>query len=840
MAGLTLFVRGLPAEASSQRLEEVFSETGPLRQCFVVREKGSEKCRGFGYVTFSMLEDAQRAMDEIREYDGKKIEVLVAKKKITEKNKKSKGKETDSPAAKKPKDGKVQHRKARLIIRNLSFKCSEEDLKKHFAAFGTVLEVNIPKKPDGKMRGFAFVQFKNMLEASKAIKGTNMKNIKDRTVAVDWAIAKDKYSATQGGSGNEKSTQQSETEDIEEVKEAASSDVVETSRLKVKDSSEEGDSDLSSDDEDREREKESEDEKSPAKAKAKDHKLPIKKIQGKKNKAEETDEEEEEEEEEEDDVDEESDDASADSGQETDMEDDDMSDDMSAEGKKKEKAKTRKKLLPSDVNEGKTLFIRNLSFNSEEEDLEELMLRFGNLKYVRIVLHPDTEHSKGCAFVQFVEKAAAEKCLEAAKDESENGGLKLHGRKLLVTLAVSREEAGKLQQKKSKKTKGTRNLYLAREGLIRAGTKAAEGLTAEDLAKRARFEEIKRQKLRSQNIFVSKTRLCVHNIPKSVDDKQLRQLFLSAAGGGRAVKIKESRVMRDMKGLGGNQKGQSLGYAFVEFSEHEHALAALRHVNNNPDLFGPKKRPIVEFSLEDLNKIKLKERRAQRSLEVLRQKQAKAQAAGIPQTQSAQSNLKKKQTKGGNKSQLVAGAKKELKQKVNAENGKGKPADAVSDKRPINNAQKTDLSKKAIKRKQEPSNTDNLLLEEKQEGKNESLRPAMWSGFQTKEEHEQEELANGKKRRKVLNMPSHSGPKIRARDKGKVQQLQMKKPKLERPSRKQQKMAATVTKMPAKKKQPHRSQAEARFNQLVEQYKRKIMGKTNAATPAKRSKWFDD
>lgn len=31
---------------------------------------------------------------------------------------------------------------------------------------------------DGKMRGFAFVQFKNLLEAGKALKSMNMKEIK--------------------------------------------------------------------------------------------------------------------------------------------------------------------------------------------------------------------------------------------------------------------------------------------------------------------------------------------------------------------------------------------------------------------------------------------------------------------------------------------------------------------------------------------------------------------------------------------------------------------------------------------------------------------------------------
>ena len=40
---------------------------------------------------------------------------------------------------------------------------------------------------------------------------------------------------------------------------------------------------------------------------------------------------------------------------------------------------------------------------------------------------------------------------------------------------------------------------------------------------------MKRQKLKNENIFVSTTRLCVHNIPVRVDDKQLKTIFLKAA-----------------------------------------------------------------------------------------------------------------------------------------------------------------------------------------------------------------------------------------------------------------------------------------------------------------------
>uniref|UniRef100_A0A8C0QHR5 RNA binding motif protein 28 n=2 Tax=Canis lupus familiaris TaxID=9615 RepID=A0A8C0QHR5_CANLF len=439
-------------------------------------------------------------------------------------------------------------------------------------------------------------------------------------------------------------------------------------------------------------------------------------------------------------------------------------------------SKKKKRKLPSDVNEGKTVFIRNLSFDSEEEELGELLQQFGDLKYVRIVLHPDTEHSKGCAFAQFMTQEAAQKCLEAASPETEGGGLKLDGRQLRVDLAVTRDEAAKLQTKKVKKPTGTRNLYLAREGLIRAGTKAAEGVSAADMAKRERFELLKHQKLKDQNIFVSQTRLCLHNLPKGVDDKELRKLLLNATRGEKGVRLKECRVMRDLKGVHGKVKGQSLGYAFAEFQEHEHALTALRHINNNPEIFGPLKRPIVEFSLEDRRKLKIKELRIQRSLQKVKSKPATGEpqqeqpALGKDQQQKAAQNHTREQSK-------------------------------------------TPLEQKG------------------------KVHSTSWTGFQTKAEVEQVELPDGKKRRKVLVLPSHRGPKIRQRDKGRVKSLPPKKPKPQINSQKQEKQKLPSNQAPRKKAKGNKT--EIRFNQLVEQYKQKLLRPSKGAPLAKRSKWFD-
>lgn len=60
--------------------------------------------------------------------------------------------------------------------------------------------------------------------------------------------------------------------------------------------------------------------------------------------------------------------------------------------------------------------------------------------------------------------------------------------------------------------------------------------------------------------------------------------------------------------------GPSKGFAFVEFSEHIHALKTLRILNNNPAVFTKEKRPIVEFSIENKVALNLKKYRQLKQL----------------------------------------------------------------------------------------------------------------------------------------------------------------------------------------------------------------------------------
>ena len=128
----------------------------------------------------------------------------------------------------------------------------------------------------------------------------------------------------------------------------------------------------------------------------------------------------------------------------------------------------------------------------------------------------------------------------------------------------------------------------AKEGQIEEGGAAWEAMSAGDRAKRKRSVEEKKSKLKSPNFRVSATRLSVRNVPRAWTEPQLRAAFVAAVKE-RATKavprVKQVKLLTE-EAPGGTGEVRSKGIGFVEFEDHEHALCALRQLNNNPKLFG--------------------------------------------------------------------------------------------------------------------------------------------------------------------------------------------------------------------------------------------------------------
>lgn len=107
---------------------------------------------------------------------------------------------------------------------------------------------------------------------------------------------------------------------------------------------------------------------------------------------------------------------------------------------------------------------------------------------------------------------------------------KLHDQVLDPQMALSRNDIEQKKNAEQKQPRDSRNLYLAKEGTILAGTPAAESVSASDLAKRLRLEQSKNQSLKNLNRFVSRERLTIHNIPPSYDDAKLRKIIIKSCG----------------------------------------------------------------------------------------------------------------------------------------------------------------------------------------------------------------------------------------------------------------------------------------------------------------------
>ena len=155
---------------------------------------------------------------------------------------------------------------------------------------------------------------------------------------------------------------------------------------------------------------------------------------------------------------------------------------------------------------------------------------------------------------------------------------------------------------------------------------AAKGVSQGDIMKRRRAKAEQAMKLKNPNFFISKTRLQVRNVPQDVDQKQLKALFLDAVRR-RATqanpRVLHAKLLYDPTRPDAEGKPRSRGIGFVEFGEHEHALAALRALNNNPETFTTARRPIVEFAVEDARAVKKLARRREGLDKAQRERDAK-------------------------------------------------------------------------------------------------------------------------------------------------------------------------------------------------------------------------
>jgi nucleolar protein 4 len=466
------------------------------------------------------------------------------------------------------------------------------------------------------------------------------------------------------------------------------------------------------------------------------------------------------------------------------------------------------------------VFVRNLLFETSSSELREAMQAFGDVEQAVLVVDSNTGRPRGTAFVRFRDEASAEKAAAAGgaaggansalRAADTAGRIVVGGRPLLVSKAVDRSKARQLaadDAAKGGKEKDPRNLRLAWVGSIKPEAPEAAGLTPDDLKKRAKAEKEKRAKLsHNPNAFVSEVRLSVRNLPRELDEKTLKHMFIHAAGDGAeakgraafaAPKIVHVKILRDAE-----RNGRSKGYGFVQFEKHEHAMAALKKLNNNPKVidslirdspkalaidderarrlrkdWGDGRRLLVEFAVED--------RRQVRIIEQIKSRGREKSAAIAAQ-----------RSDGDKDDGDTEGAKKVAKRPSHADSRSAKPSGKAS-KRAVHKAMKGGLE-------------DGVDAD----GAGASPPKPTWKSLQA----DQRKEARGR-----AQSGGKSGPR-RSADISK-QPVSLKPAK---PLKKSRRQAKQVEKLDAK---------EEKFENLVSAYKRKVA--SALAGPSSGPHWFD-
>lgn len=500
----TLFVRSLPASITTERLTEFFSQSHPIKHATVVLDPHTKTSKGYGFVTFADPEDAQAATAELNNADlgGRKIKIEVAEprhREIMENGEKSK-------PSKKAEELKAEREKKRteslppkLIVRNLPWSIKESE------------DLGALFRSYGKVKHASVPRRSPQFQAGfgfVVLRGK--KNAEKAVEGVNGKVVDGRTLAVDWAVDKET------WEKLQLENQAEQGNGVDASHGGT-------------------------DEKGmggavPAQGARKELSSAAQNAESTAlSDAEITDE---------------ADGVHLESEEMEDTDSEDEQDNHTEEEEAEEAPST-------------TVFIRNLPFTYDDEMLRAQFSQFGAVRYARVVFDPETERSRGTAFVCFFNEEDAKSCVRNAPksptslptttDRKRKGEALTHsvlqneaadptgrytveGRVLQVSKALSKSNATRREaegtSKRETRDHDKRRLYLLSEGTILRGSKLYEKLGPTEINIREASTK-QRQKLIKSNpsLHMSLTRLSVRNIPRSVTSRDLKALAREAVVG---------------------------------------------------------------------------------------------------------------------------------------------------------------------------------------------------------------------------------------------------------------------------------------------------------------------
>ncbi|KAM7483129.1 hypothetical protein LguiB_007712 [Lonicera macranthoides] len=169
-----LFVGNLPFDVDSEKLAQFFEQAGIVEIAEVIYNRETDQSRGFGFVTMSTVEEAEKAVDLFNRYDlgGRLLTVNKASPRGTR------------PERQPRSFGPVY----RVYVGNLPWDVDDGRLEQVFSEHGKVVNARVVyDRESGRSRGFGFVTMSNEAEVNDAIANLDGMNLGGRAIRVNMA-----------------------------------------------------------------------------------------------------------------------------------------------------------------------------------------------------------------------------------------------------------------------------------------------------------------------------------------------------------------------------------------------------------------------------------------------------------------------------------------------------------------------------------------------------------------------------------------------------------------------------------------------------------------------------
>lgn len=180
----TLFVRNLNFTTTNEVLTELFKPLGGFISARVKtktdpKKPGQVLSMGFGFLEFRSKAQAQAALTAMDGYVLEDHKLLI----------KASHKGLDAAEEKRKEDNvkKQVGKRTKIIIKNLPFQATKQDVRALFGTYGQLRSVRVPKKFDHTTRGFAFASFITAREAENALEALKDTHLLGRRLVIEFA-----------------------------------------------------------------------------------------------------------------------------------------------------------------------------------------------------------------------------------------------------------------------------------------------------------------------------------------------------------------------------------------------------------------------------------------------------------------------------------------------------------------------------------------------------------------------------------------------------------------------------------------------------------------------------